>query len=66
MNRENNHKDTIKMSAKKKLLLGIILALMIIIVVLYVILGIESKWIQILELFIVFLWGVFFLKEFKS
>lgn len=64
MNEENNHKDKIKMSVKKKVLLGIILTLMIISFILYVILGIESKWIQVLNLFIVFLWGVFLLKTF--
>ncbi|MBO0589605.1 hypothetical protein [Sporosarcina sp. E16_8] len=54
------------MNAKKKVLLGIILALMIFVVVFHVILGIESKWMQILILFIVFLWGYFLLGKFND
>ena len=54
------------MNVKKKILLGIIIALMIFVVVFYVILGIESKWMQILMLFIVFLWGYFVLGDFND
>lgn len=51
------------MPFKKKVLLSIILVLMLVIVVFYVFLGIESIWLRILSLIIVFLWGLFFSKN---
>lgn len=65
MNKEN-HTDRIKMSVKQQILLGIVLTLMIICFVLYVVLGIDSKWLQILDLFIILLWGILLFGRLKD
>ncbi|MBK3493999.1 hypothetical protein JFL43_03815 [Viridibacillus sp. YIM B01967] len=65
MNKEN-HTDRTKMSVKQQVLLGIILTLMIISFLLYVVLGIDSKWIQILDLFIILLWGILLFGRLKD
>lgn len=65
MNKEN-HSDRIKMSVKQQILLGIVLTLMIICFVLYVFLGIDSKWLQILDLFIILLWGILLFGRLKD
>ncbi|HWI48027.1 MAG TPA: hypothetical protein VNU45_07365 [Rummeliibacillus sp.] len=64
MNEEN--KDKTKMSVKQQVLLGIILIFMVISFVFYVFLGIDSKWLQLFNLFICVLWGILLFGIFKK